>query len=225
MKQRNRFILLAIGLFFLTTGITLSIRSGLGTSAVSAIPYVFSETSGWGLGLSNFCFFVVLAMAQMLILGRPDRRVLAQVPFGMLFSLFITLTGKLFDFSLPEVYPLRLAVLLASLVFTALGIYFYMEANLVLNAPEGFQRTVTKWLDKPFHQVKILLDCLFVLCAAGIGLLAEQRVIGVREGTLLSALLVGRFIGWIPAGVKEKARRFCAGPAADRAKGAGAAAD
>ena len=46
---------------------------------------------------------------------------------------------------------------------------------------------------KSFDSIKIVNDVTLSLIAAGIGLVCAGELIGVREGTVLSAVLVGLF--------------------------------
>ncbi len=213
MNRLYRWIFCTLGLFLIATGITLAIRSGLGTSALAVLPYTLSRASGIEMGVCSFIFFTLLVLLQMPILGRDFKpAILLQIPFGMLYSAFLTLTGRLYAFTLPDIYWLRLLTLLLSLAICALGVYLYMEPNIILNAPEGFQKTVAQRYHLSVPKVKMGVDCAFVILAALIGLILANRIVGIREGTLLSAVVTGRLIGFIPGSFKRRIHGLCYTP-------------
>lgn len=60
-------------------------------------------------------------------------------------------------------------------------------------AGEGFVLAAAAVTRKSFGSIKIVNDVTLSLIAAGIGLVCAGELIGVREGTVLSAVLVGLF--------------------------------
>ncbi|MFA6837763.1 MAG: DUF6198 family protein, partial [Dysgonamonadaceae bacterium] len=68
-KIRLRILLFITGVYFISLGIALSIRSDLGTTPVSSIPYVFNILFP-GISVGAFTIFMnsVLILTQFLIL-------------------------------------------------------------------------------------------------------------------------------------------------------------
>lgn len=208
--MKRRIALCILGIFFITSGITLSIKADLGISALSIIPFVVSKIMSINMGYCNFLFFAILIAIQALILRK--RFTLAhilQLPFGMLFSFFIQMTQALYTFEIGDQYLVRCIVLAFSLLLSAVGIYLYTLANVVMNAPEGLTKCIADTYKLPFHNVKIGLDCLFVCIAAMLSFLVLHEFIGIREGTIISALLVGKFIALLPKTWKAHMVKFC----------------
>ena len=91
LKKYPVFIL---GLYFLSLGIVLIVRSALGTTPISSINYVLSINSALSLGTWTFIFNLLLIAGQFwLIRDRYSRRdipeILLQIPFSFLFAAFI----------------------------------------------------------------------------------------------------------------------------------------
>ena len=57
-----------IGLFIMTIGIALSVKSNLGVSPVSSIPYTITCVWGIEMGKATILFHIVLVLLQILLL-------------------------------------------------------------------------------------------------------------------------------------------------------------
>ena len=70
-KNDNIKILLVvylIGLFIMTLGISMSVKSHLGVSPVSSIPYTITCITGLEMGKATILFHIVLVALQFVIL-------------------------------------------------------------------------------------------------------------------------------------------------------------
>mgnify|MGYP000150963318 FL=1 len=57
-----------IGLFIMTLGISMSVKSNLGVSPVSSIPYTITCITGLEMGKATILFHIVLVALQFVIL-------------------------------------------------------------------------------------------------------------------------------------------------------------
>ena len=72
-----------IGLFIMTIGIALSVKSNLGVSPVSSIPYTITCVWGIEMGKATILFHIILVILQILLLRKNFKPVqLLQVPVG-----------------------------------------------------------------------------------------------------------------------------------------------
>ena len=215
-----RVILLLIGVVLVALGIALSVKSELGVSAISSFPYVISVFTGVNLSIMLFIHNIVLVLIECLLLGRDFKFItLAQIPFAFMLSTSLNVTERILTFSVSDsAYWVRFAVMLGSICSFAVGIYLLVEANLVVNIPEGLNRSITNRFQVRFSRVKIGIDLTHVGLSALLGLIFFGRIIGVREGTLFSATLTGWLIGVIPVSFKKWLHRKCYGETADMSK-------
>lgn len=58
------------GFFVMTIGIALSVKSNLGVSPVSSIPYTMTCVWGIEMGVATVIFHVILVILQMLLMRR-----------------------------------------------------------------------------------------------------------------------------------------------------------
>ncbi|MDD1725098.1 MAG: YitT family protein, partial [Methanospirillum sp.] len=91
----------------------------------------------------------------------------------------------------------------AGCVTLAFGIFFQVSADLIMNPGEGFVQIIAKKTKFRFGVVKILFDASLVSGAIAISIILLGSIEGVREGTVISAGLVGYIIILISAGLKK----------------------
>lgn len=77
------------GFFIMTIGIALSVKSNLGVSPVSSIPYTMTCVWGIEMGKATILFHIVLVLLQILILRKKfEVKNLLQIPVGVVFGYF-----------------------------------------------------------------------------------------------------------------------------------------
>ena len=188
-----RIISYIAGLLILAFGVAVSVNSGLGVSPVNSLPYVLSQISGVKLGSCVTAVFSFYVLLQILLLRKEFRLLdLTQVLFSTLFGFFVDFAkAVLGGWGIPT-YAGRLVMLAVSMVLIAFGISLYVRANLVNMPMEGLTGAIAAICSgKSFHQMKVVVDTVVVVLSACLSLLFLGRLEGVREGTVLSALLIG----------------------------------
>lgn len=186
----------AVGLLFMAFGVAFSVNSGLGVSPVNSLPYVVSLVLGVDMGSCVIGVFSFYVLVQILIYRRDFKWVnLTQILFSTLFGYFVDFAKAVVgDFALPT-YPGQLIMLAVSMVLVALGVCLYMDAGLVNMPMEGMTNAIAERIvKKPFHDVKVAVDCLAVAAAILLSFVGLGGLEGIREGTLLCALLVGKMM-------------------------------
>ena len=112
-----------IGLFIMTIGIALSVKSNLVVSPVSSIPYTMTCVWGSEMGKATILFHIVQVVIQILLLRKNFKPVqLLQVLVGIVFGYFTTFCNYMVSFlPTPHNLAIRLVMVLASTVFVAFG--------------------------------------------------------------------------------------------------------
>jgi uncharacterized membrane protein YczE len=193
LEWSMRIALYLLGLFILAFGVSISVLSGLGVSPVSSIPYVLSEVTKMDLGSMTFIVFVLYVLIQMVILKKDFQFLqLLQIACAALFGRFVSLTTSLLSGWMPLSYFERLIMIFLSTVLIAVGIYLYLLAKIVPQAAEGLVQTIANSRNWKLSNVKNGFDLLCISVAAVISLVAFGTVIGLREGTIIAAVGVGR---------------------------------
>lgn len=201
-KEKNikiRLISYFIGLFIMTLGVSMSVKSNLGVSPVSSIPYTITCIFGLEMGKATILFHAVLVLLQVLILRRSFQlRNLLQVLAGIVFGYFTTFSNYLFSFlPTPEKLAPRLLMMLGSTILIAIGIFFYLPADIMPLAGEGAMNAISKVSNIAFSHVKIAFDVMMVTVSLTACLIALHTLGSVGVGTIAAAILVGTILGII----------------------------
>ena len=98
------------------------------------------------------------------------------------------------DFCLPTYFG-QLAMLASSVVLIGVSLVLYIDAQLVPMPAEGLVGCVAEKTGKPFSTMKVAFDCSSVLAGALLSLLFLGKLVGIREGTVITAILAGRLMG------------------------------
>ena len=201
-----RFPLYILGLFIMTLGVSMSVKSNLGVSPVSSIPYTITCITGLEMGKATVLFYAFLVFLQILILGKAfEKKNFLQVVVGVLFGYFTTFSNYLFSFlPTPESLPVRLVMMLCSTCIIAVGIFFYLPSDIMPLAGEGIMKAISDKTGIAFSKVKIGFDVTmvvvsFIACMVALG---ELGAVGI--GTITAAVLVGTVLGFLTKLFGEK---------------------
>lgn len=196
-NMKVRIPMYFIGLFIMTVGIALSVKSNLGVSPVSSIPYTMTCVWGIEMGKATIIFHAALVLIQILILRKRFRPInLLQVVVGIVFGYFTTFCNYLATY-LPSTdnMVMRIVLMLVSTVFIAVGIFFYLPADLIPLAGEGVMQAVSDVTKIEFSKVKIGFDCSMVVISVITCLICIHSLGSVGVGTVIAAFLVGFNLG------------------------------
>ena len=201
----RRLLLYLLGNFVLAFGVAVAVKSDLGITPVNSIAYVASRIFFVDHGLMTAMVYCGYVLIQFAILRKEFRPVsFLQIGVAMLFGLFVSLCNRILSFPAPEVYWGRILLMFASVVIIALGILLYLRADLLPQPAEGLMLAVQKKTGWKLHNIKIFFDFTVVAAAAALSFITVQRIIGLREGTLIAMLGVGKVMGFLsgPLGPK-----------------------
>ena len=192
MEKLKRYIVFLIGLFINSLGVSLITKADLGTSPISSIPYVLSLNFPFTLGQFTIAFSLLLILIQLVILRRNFKAEhLLQIPISILFGYFIDLTMVMLFFVNPQSYLSSVVYLLIGCVILGFGVYTEVLANVAMLPGESFVRAVSSTWKTEFGSTKVAFDVSLTVIAAVLSLIFAHRLDGVREGTIIAALLVG----------------------------------
>lgn len=226
-----RCIIYFFGLLIMTLGVAVSVKSDLGVSPVSSIPYTMTCVWGIEMGKATIVFHAALVLVQVILLRRKFQlKNLLQIPVGVLFGYMTTFSNHLMTF-LPDpgnIY-IRLGMVVISTVLVAIGLFFYVPADIIPLAGEGVMLAISKVADKAFSTVKIAFDVTMVVISLITCLILIHSLGSVGIGTVIAAVMVGMVLKLITKLFGEardrrfRIGRYAAKPAAvsDDAKAAG----
>ena len=201
-KILARYLIFTVGLYLLSLGIVLIIRSALGTTPISSLNYVVSINTSLSLGTCTFIQNVFLIVAQFwLIRGNSSRKkifeILMQLPFSFVFGVFIDFNMYLCNNITPNSYIASIILLLIGCVVQSTAVVLEVKPNVVMMSAEGFVKYASDRYDKEFGKIKRKFDIFLVVLAVLASLVMSKHMQGVREGTVIAALITGTIVTFI----------------------------
>jgi len=188
----KRYIFLLVGLFVNGLGVSFITKAGLGTSPITSIPYTLSLGFTPTVGMFTLVFNIFLIILQVILLRRNFQlQNLLQLPIIALFSFFIDLTMSLLGFIQPETYVLKVISLVIGCLILGFGVFMEMVANVAMLPGEATVRAVSDVFSTDFGKTKIAFDSSMTVIAAILSFIMFRHLDGVREGTIVAAILVG----------------------------------
>ena len=188
----KRYIFLLAGLFVNGLGVSFITKAGLGTSPITSIPYTLSLSFTPTVGMFTLVFNIFLVILQVILLRRNFQlQNLLQLPIIALFSFFIDLTMSLLGFMQPETYAMKVVSLVIGCLILGFGVFMEMVANVAMLPGEATVRAVSDVFSTDFGKTKIAFDSSMTVIAAILSFIMFKHLDGVREGTIVAAILVG----------------------------------
>ena len=199
METLKRYLIFLVGLFVNSLGVSLITKANLGTSPISSIPYILSLNFPFTLGNFTIFFSIFLIVLQLIILRKNFKlEHILQIPVSIMFGYFIDLAMILFSWVNPEAYIMKIVYLLIGCLILGVGVYMEVLADVVMLPGESFVRAIVLTWKTNFGTTKICFDVSMSVIAAVLSFIFAGSLAGVREGTVIAALLVGfiaRLIG------------------------------
>ncbi len=199
-------LLLVLSLFIMTLGVALCVRSSLGSSVISTIPFVMSLAGvdslapHFTIGEYTYIMNFVLVGLQIVVLRRAFQPVqLLQLVIGFLFGFLLDVNMWLTSPVVCESLFSRVVVQLLGCAVLAVGIAFEIKCGSVTMPGEGMPVAISKVSGMPFAKAKIIVDIALVVIAVALGYLYFGtwlwQVVGI--GTLMAMILVGAAVRWL----------------------------
>lgn len=200
-------LLLLVSLFIMTLGVALCVKSMLGSSVISVLPYVFQEAGADGMvpaltiGQYTYIMNAILVVGQVGVLRRKfDPIQLFQLLVGFVFGMLLDFNMYLTSWLEPTAFWEKALSQLSGCTVLAAGVALEVRCGSVTMPGEGFPVAVSRVLGMDFPRVKIAVDTSLVLlgiiaCYAFFGAW-QWHIIGI--GTLFAMYYVGfavRIIG------------------------------
>ena len=198
-KMKNntakRYLFFLIGILINAFGVALITKAALGTSPISSVPYVLSLRFAPTLGAFTFVMNLLFIILQPVLLRRDYQPIqLLQIVVNIVFSWFIDVSMNLLGWLEPQNIAVELLVLLLGCAVLGFGISVEVAPDVLLVPGEGLVGALTAASGRRFGSVKVAFDVTLVLISLALSLLFFHRLNGLGLGTVISALLVGRFV-------------------------------
>ena len=193
-------IIVFIGSILMTAfGIDMITVASLGTSPISSVPFVISLHTSWTFGQLTFVMNMIFILLQVALLRSQFRPVeFLQIAITFIFSAAIDFFMHAMTGLQHLALPLAVPLLVAGCAVLAFGICIEVASQILMVPGDGLVRVLARTGKWQMGSTKVVFDSTLVAAAVilsslygGLGTLT-----GLGVGTLISAMLVGRFVNF-----------------------------
>lgn len=178
-------------------GVVLMLHSGSGISAISSVPYAFSEVfTRLSLGTWTYIFQGALVLSLMIMRKKFVPAYLFSFVVGFAFSEMLNV-HKVWVDTLPASMGERILYFVISYILLCIGIALSNRCGLPIIPTDLFPRELADITRVRYSRIKVSFDviCLAVTAIMTIFLLGHLDGLGI--GTIMAAFTMGKVIGWI----------------------------
>lgn len=195
MMPFKKILLFLTALFLTALGIAVGTSAYLGTSPIGSFPYVLTFICHLSFGTTTFIVNSFFILFQRIILGREFRkRDYCQFFVIFFFGLFIDIGMHFASYFVSHVYYKQFIMLIIGAVILAVGVTLEVIADIIYIPGEGAVRAISKKFGFEFGKAKIIFDVAQCVIAIILGIIFLHRIEGIREGTVITALMVGPLV-------------------------------
>ncbi len=186
---------LAIAVVINSLGVVLMLYSGAGISAISSVPYAFSEVfTFFSLGTWTYIFQAALILTLMVLRHRFVPSYLFSFVVGFIFSELLDV-HEMWINVLPTNLGWYVLYFVISYLLICFGIALSNRCKLPIIPTDLFPRELSQITKVSYPKIKISFDATCLIVTAGITFLFLGHVEGLGIGTVLAALTMGKVIG------------------------------
>lgn len=195
----KRILVYLFGIYFTAVAIAISKMTPLGISPNSSLPNEISLILDANLGLITSIVFASFVLIQWILLGKNFKIInFIQVLLSIIYGVFVNSAVSLVNYILPpcDTYILQLVYTLVSALILGAAIKVYMAPKLMALPAEGLAQAVSQRFNVPFPTAKNICDITIVTISIILSFIYFGTLYGIREGTIIHAVLVGRSVKW-----------------------------
>ncbi len=200
--KSRRYSLFALALFVNTLGIAYITKAMLGTSPITSVTYVASMFTPLSMGQWTIVLNLLFILFELPLMTRKELKAdwltfTLQIPITVFFGTCIDFSMFLLSWLNPATYVSQILNLLVGCVILAVGIALEVKADAALMVGEYLVRAIARRFHKDFGYVKLGFDTTLVILACVMSFCFIGGLHGVREGTVVAALLVGPIVHFV----------------------------
>ena len=180
------------------------LHSGSGISAISSVPYAFSEVfPTLTLGTWTYIFQGLLIAILMIMRKRFVISYLFSFVVGFFFGIMIDI-HEMWITLLPTTLPLRILYFVISYFVISFGIAISNRCQMPIIPTDLFPREFAEITAIRYSRVKISFDVLCLLITACMTFAFLGHIRGLGIGTIFAAFTMGKCIGIIGEKLDKK---------------------
>ena len=181
----------------MSLGIACTTKAALGNSPVSSIPYTLSLIiPRLTLGNWTILFNLIFVVMQAFLIGRKVNKaeLLIQTVLTFVFGYCVDLCMWILKWVVPGAYWQHILVLIIGCFIMAFGVWLEVLGDVAMLPADAVARVIASKSGWQFGSVRLVFDISCSLIAAALCIIFLGKLSGVREGTVICALLIGNIV-------------------------------
>lgn len=176
-------------------GVVLMLYSGAGISAISSVPFAFSEVfPKISLGTWTYLFQGLLVLSLMVMRKKFVPSYLFSFVVGFVFGELLDV-HELWISVLPTALPFRFLYFVISYVLICVGIAISNRCKLPIIPTDLFPRELADITKASYPKIKIGFDVACLAVTAALTFFCLGHLEGLGIGTILAAFTMGKGVG------------------------------
>lgn len=178
-------------------GVVLMLHSGSGISAISSVPYAFTDVfPKISLGTWTYIFQGLLVLSLMIMRKRFVPPYLFSFVVGFAFSEMLDVHKVWID-ALPTTMAERVIYFAVSYILLCIGIALSNRCGLPIIPTDLFPRELSDITSVRYSKIKVSFDVICLSVTALMTGILLGHIDGLGIGTILAAFTMGKVIGLI----------------------------
>jgi len=186
---------LALAVVTNSFGVVLMLYSGSGISAISSLPFAFSEVlPALSLGTWTYIFQGLLVLSLMVLRRRFVLPYLGSFVVGFAFGEMLDV-HELWIGILPDELGWRVLYFIISYLLISFGIALSNRCQLPIIPTDLFPRELSQITGVGYPKIKIAFDVTCLAITAGMTIVFLGHLDGLGIGTIVAAFTTGKAVG------------------------------
>lgn len=178
-------------------GVVLMLHSGSGISAISSVPYAFTDVfPKISLGTWTYIFQGLLVLTLMIMRKKFVAPYIFSFVVGFAFSEMLDV-HKIWIDTLPTTIPERVLYFVISYILLCIGIALSNRCGLPIIPTDLFPRELADITKIKYSKIKVSFDVICLTITALMTGIILGHLDGLGVGTVLAAFTMGKVIGLI----------------------------
>ncbi len=191
------FFALAIAVCINSLGVVLMLYSSAGISAISSVPYAFSEVfPKLTLGTWTYIFQATLIASLMILRKKFVPTYLCSFIVGFIFSELLDVHEAWIGI-LPTSIYWKVLYFIISYLLISIGIALSNRCGLPIIPTDLFPRELSQITKIAYPRIKVSFDVICLAVTAVMTLFFLHRLDGLGLGTIAAAFTMGKVIGFV----------------------------
>ena len=198
-------LVLFLGLLLTSLASTLMVKSGLGISSISSIPYslslIFYKITfvNW-----NYIFQSILILIFIVITKNFKFEYIISFLLSIVFGGVIDFFNLIVIQFLPNSFLLNTMYFIISFLLLSLGISLQLNCRMPILPLDTFTKDLSKFIGVHYKKVKTIFDLSCLTITIILALLFLRSDVGIGIGTIICALFTGKIVSVINNFIDKK---------------------